>query len=483
MVGNLPVILNANGGKIVVDKRVLALWQEADGKNLSDLDVESTATESVNMILACLAEAGLLSRAGVEAPQQAALESHGDLVSVVIVSYNSLEWLEPCLNSLSAQTYSPIEVIVVDNASQDETADWIKTNYPDIVLLRIEKSYPLATAINRGIITASGRYFLILNPDVQLETDAVAHLVAVANQDQSCAAVAAKLRFTWAPQFLNGIGNSVGALSWGTDNCLGHLDLGQFDHWREVPSACFAATLIPKEAWQAVGTIDQSFPMYYEDSEWSYRARLFGYKVRTAPQAVVYHAFGSRIPAGADTDLSPAKLKHVVYGRLRFISKILGPRYFLRFLFSYLIEDIVRLGNYLLHGRWGSLYAYIQGWLEYLNSMPEIRSERRNLQSRRAVPDVDLFQIQKGIPVPLLYKGLPQLTRDIAAYHYLPLRNLENMRSLPEFEHLDDVHSQSKTRSGVSDYFRRIIGVVDNEGNARFFYRIFKHFQWYLRRP
>ncbi len=93
-----------------------------------------------------------------------------------------------------------------------------------------------------------GSTILLLNPDVQVEPDAVAHLVHKAASNPRCAAVAAKLRMLWTPAFLNGLGNQVGAISWGTDIGLGHLDLGQFAGWDEIPSACFAAALIPSRA-------------------------------------------------------------------------------------------------------------------------------------------------------------------------------------------------------------------------------------------
>ena len=102
----------------------------------------------------------------------------------------------------------------------------------------------MAGAVNRGVENAAGRYFLLLNPDVELEPNVIALMVNAVQDNPFCAAVTAKLKFLWAPAFLNGIGNFVGGFSWGTDIALGHLDMGQFDGVRQVPSACFAGTLI-----------------------------------------------------------------------------------------------------------------------------------------------------------------------------------------------------------------------------------------------
>lgn len=486
-VKNTPVILNQKGGKIVVDRKLISLWQAADGKSLAEIErysqEESLPSGTVYLAVACLVVAGLLDREGFNIPTEEILNLQGSMVSVVIVSHNSLEWLESCLHSLFTQTYSPIEVIIVDNASKDGSVDWIETNYPQVSIIQIDETCSLSKAINRGVLAASGDYYLLLNPDVQLKSDAVAQMVKVASREQECAAVAAKLRFSWAPAFLNGLGNSVGSISWGIDNGLGHLDLGQFDNWGEVPSACFAAALIPKKAWRSVGNVDERFPLYYEDSEWSYRARMLGNKVLTAPQAVVYHAFGDRVPSGIDSELTPAKQRQVVYGRLRFVTKILGYRFLFRFLISYFVEDLVRSIINLFRGRWRLIVASFMGWMDYFMTIPVLRKERNHLQSRREVDDIDLFRMQKVIPMPLILNGLPQLTWDIVANIYGPLVESGNLHLLPEFKYLNIDITSSAPQSGISGFLHRMKDIIDSEGFYSFFHRGWRYVQWILRQP
>src|SRR5690606_20872713 len=122
-------------------------------------------------------------------------------------------------------------------------------------------------AVNAGVAASSGTYVAILNPDIEVDPDAIGECVRVAEANPDAAAVAAKLMFWWAPAFLNGIGNRVDDASWGTDNFIGHLDLGQFDTLHDVPSVCFAATLVRRSAWDVIGWSDEAFPLYYEDAE------------------------------------------------------------------------------------------------------------------------------------------------------------------------------------------------------------------------
>ena len=433
---NRPVLSTQEGGQVAIDTTLLSLWEYADGKNLSEILAGFQTREANSDVtragLACLAEAGLLKRS--QEPEGRSLKAFtGALVSVVIVAYNSRDWLGECLPSLSAQTYSPIEIVIVDNGSVDDSSSWVNKYFPQVRVVRLEEVVSFARATNLGVSAAKGDFFLLLNPDVRLENDAVAHLVEPAQSNLAYAAVGAKLKFWWAPAFLNGLGNRVGAFSWGTDNGLGHLDLGQFDNWEEVPSACYAAALIPREAWEKVGPADEGFPMYYEDTEWSYRARLLGYKIAVAPKSVIYHAFGGRIPGGQDSGLSPTKLTNVVYGRLRFSIKLLD-RYLVRFLRNYLIEDCTNLLRSLFHGNLAIPRAYLKGWYRLAKDLPAILAERKSLKPRRVISDKNLFGLQSEMPITLAWNGLPELSWDILQRHYHPLMVSRRTRPMPEFD-------------------------------------------------
>ncbi|NLG71357.1 MAG: glycosyltransferase [Chloroflexi bacterium] len=433
-----PLLTTPQGGRVALDNTLHALWETANQRTLDEIlkefKAEYASDQTIRAGLACLAEAGLLIREGIHPPEKLLPErTSGPRVAAIIVSYNSREWLQDCLPSLLAQTYAPIEIIVVDNGSQDDTLTWLEQNYPQVKRIRLTVSASLSHAINCGAEQAAGsEYLLLLNPDITLEPDAVYQLVKSAEEDPECAAVAAKLRFTWAPAFLNGLGNQVGPFSWGTDNALGHLDLGQFDHVQEVPSACFAATLIRTAVWKKIGPADEGFPMYYEDAEWCYRARVLGYRIKAAPQAVIYHAFSGRTPTGDPEPLTPRKLKNVVYGRLRFAMKITGDQ-LPRFLRNYLLEDWANFSRLLLQRDWKSVRAYLGAWKDALLNLRSILEARRKLQTNRLIGDDILFGLQRELPMPYAWHGLPELTWDLVIHHYSPLIKSGKTKSMPEW--------------------------------------------------
>ncbi|GAB4524019.1 MAG: hypothetical protein Fur0018_07270 [Anaerolineales bacterium] len=432
-----PLLVTPQGGRVAVDARLLEIWRYAQERSLPDVltHFADLPPHGVRAALACLAEGGLLPRREAAPPVREsapARPSEGGRVSVVIVTFNSRAWLESCLASLLAQTYQPLEIIIVDNGSQDDTLPWLAARYPGLPRLTMPTPGPLAAAINAGVRHATGEYFLLLNPDVRLAPDAVAHLAAAAQAAPDAAALAPKLRFLGAPAFLNGIGNRVGRFAFGVDNALGHLDLGQFDHWRDLPSACFAAALIPRTAWEAVGALDEGFPLYYEDSEWSYRARLMGWRVLAAPQAVVYHAYGGHAEAHPAGELSAFKLERAAQGRYRFACKIPAAPW--RFLWTYAADDLLRCGLALLRARWEVLRAYRAAWAQVWRQRAALRAARAALQARRQVDDRALFALQRALPAPQVWRGLPELTWDSVLYEYLPCIQAGKTRSMPEFD-------------------------------------------------
>jgi len=259
---------------------------------------------------------------------------------------------------------------------------------------------------------------------------------------------------------------------------LGHLDLGQFDTWREIPSACFAAILIPRAAWEQVGALDERFPLYYEDLEWCYRARLFGYAIRAAPRAIVYHAFGARVQTGDEHGMSPRKLQNVVYGRLRFAVKLLHPLFLARFVSAYAIEDCCRFLFALLRLDARTARAYCDAWYDFLRGLPALLLERKVIQARRVRTDRELFDLQKKIPAPLIWHGLPELTWDIIRNHYSPLILAGETRPLPEFA---DVDMEKARREFVAQgLLARAYSIWCTEGLRVLLHRLGRYFQWRL---
>ncbi len=155
-----PHALTPQGGRVRLDDTLRDLWLAADGRSLADV-VASSHTgrlpeRTIRAALACLAEAGLLTRSAPKAGPSLPEPVHGRLVSAVIVAFDGRDWLARLLPTLLAQTYSPTEVIVVDNGSTDGTAEWLSASFPAIRTIVLGAPRSFAHAVNRGVAAANG---------------------------------------------------------------------------------------------------------------------------------------------------------------------------------------------------------------------------------------------------------------------------------------------------------------------------------------
>jgi len=482
--GNNLSLSISGGGSIIVDRPVLGIWQSADNKNISEIiDSINIGTPAERIVaLGCLSEAGLLARENQTNTASPEPVQHNSRVSIIIVSFNSQSWLADCIASIRSQSSQDFEIIIVDNASSDNTVPWLENYHPDIKIIKLEAIGSFAHALNAGVKAADGAFYLLLNPDVVLQPQALSEMIGIMDTYPESAAAASKLLLRSTPAFINGIGNYVGPVSWGTDLALGQLDLGQFDGMKLVPSACFAAALISAKAYVDIGPFDEGFPLYYEDSEWCYRARIYGYSIHAAPSAVGSHALGSTAADARKKRLSPAKIQQVVYGRLRFALKLLSPPYFLYFLCLYLLEDCTRMCAFLFTGRWDDLKGNIKAWLIFFQTIKDIYSERKVIQDRRVIIDKELFQLHKSIPPVLTWGGRPQLTLDIIRYEYLPKITVGQTRRIPEFDLLADYAPQPQLPTGLAGSFSRMKDIYSAQGLHALIHRISRLFQCYMMR-
>ena len=300
----------------------------------------------------------------------------GELVSVIVVTYNGEDYIRRCLQSIFYQNYRPIEVIVIDNASRDATVDLVKQDFPDCRLIILKKNRHYAAALNRGLEVAEGNYFLLLNQDIELAPDCISALLSKMKTTPRAGIVSPMMKFASLPGFINGLGNHISNRNWGSDNFINCVDVGQFRDLAELPSACFGAVFISREALREVGGLDEGYGSFYEDVDWSFRCWYQGWRIVPAPEAVVYHEFGGSYPEGR-------KLIFVVKNRLRLILKLFHGRVRLGFLKNYIIEDILNCIYFLRNKNFRSLACYGVAYLWLCFQLPSILWKRMKVMKKK----------------------------------------------------------------------------------------------------
>ncbi|HDP94442.1 MAG TPA: glycosyltransferase family 2 protein [Candidatus Aminicenantes bacterium] len=338
-------------------------------------------------------------------------------VSCVIVTYNSMRFIGANLQSLFEQTVKPYEVIVSDNGSRDGTLEFIRQHYPRVTVVENKRNLHYTGAVNAGARRTSGDMILILNDDVVMDANFLAQLLLrfEAEVDPSdVVGVTPQIRLHKTPGFTNGIGNVVRNHGWGADNFFGVVDVGQFEGMRTTASACFAAVLIKKEAWEKVGEMDENF-QFYDDVDWSFRAHMRGLRWLVAPRALIYHAFGGTYPSGG-------KITLVVKSRQRFVLKNLSGRIMLSFFRNYLKEDWRNLMLFMRNRRLTFL-RYLVAYAKLMGQLPGLIAYRL---THRRPKKADIIEFDQKSPPLVVFadaKNRPILNAGVirSYYYYLGL--------------------------------------------------------------
>ena len=210
-------------------------------------------------------------------------------VSVIIPVWNGERFLRPCLDAILAQGWDSLEIIAVDNGSQDGSAALISDHYPLVRLLRNQHNLGFAAACNQGVRQAGGDVLVLLNQDVQLNPGWLAAMLAVLS-DEKVGIAGCKLVYPDDTTIQHAGGYMEMPLWYGRHFGAGETDHGQWDEPRQVPFVTGAAWAMRRQLFLDLGSLDEGFyPAYYEDADLCYRARAHGYQILYVPTARAVH--------------------------------------------------------------------------------------------------------------------------------------------------------------------------------------------------
>lgn len=224
--------------------------------------------------------------------------------SVVVLNWNGKRFLKNLFDSLAKQTYprDKYEVIFVDNASKDDSVDFVRDSYPWVRIIKNKGNYGFAKGCNAGMVAARGKYIVLLNNDTKTEPKWLAELVRVADKKKA-GAVVSKLMFDKKRGFINNAGGFLQYdKTWpAIEQGINEKDNGQYDRIQEITAFCGASVLFNRKMLEQIGLLDEIFWMYFEDTDLSWRGQKKGWHYYLAPKSVLYHAHAGS--SGEDTPL------------------------------------------------------------------------------------------------------------------------------------------------------------------------------------
>lgn len=269
------------------------------------------------------------------------------MINIVIPNYNGYKLLKNCLDSLKNQTYSNFSIIVVDNASDDSSYNWLN-NYENVTLKKLDKNYGFSKAVNEGIKLSNSKYVVLLNNDTVVPENWLETLLGEIEKDESIFSVCSKMIRYNEKDKIDDAGDEYSILGWAYKIGDGK-NISSFRKSKYVFSSCAGAAIYRNSIFDEIGYFDEDFFAYMEDIDISYRAKIYGYKNRYCSEAKIFH-IGSAT-SGSKYNSFKVRLAarnnvYVLYKNMPFLQLIINmPFLIIGFLVKYLFFLKKGFGN------------------------------------------------------------------------------------------------------------------------------------------
>jgi GT2 family glycosyltransferase len=307
----------------------------------------------------------------------------GPLASVIVPTWNGAHLLPTCLDSLGRQSYAPVEIIVADGASTDDTRALVERAYPHVRLLQLRRNRGFAGNVNAGLRAARGEVLCLLNNDAEAEPNWVATCVESLQQHPSIGAVASKVLYA-DHRTINSAGDQLGRDGSPRQRGAGQPDGPEWDQVGPVFGATGGAAVYRRAMLADVGLMDEVFFMYLEDVDLAFRAQLAGWECLYQPAARVYHQGGAS---------ASGPLASFYNGRnlVRLLAKDLPAGLLPRLWPDILRYQARRAQQALRAWRGAAARATLRGQLVGLAELPWHVADRPPVQARRRVSDAHVY--------------------------------------------------------------------------------------------
>lgn len=306
-------------------------------------------------------------------------------VAVVILNWNGATYLEKFLDNVLVHSRNDEEeVIVADNASTDNSLEWLQANHPEVRIIRNRNNGGFAKGYNDALKQVDAQYYVLLNSDVEVTANWIEPVIQLMDDQQDVAAVQPKILAYHDKESFEYAGAAGGFIDkYGYPFCRGrvfqHLekDEGQYDDTREVFWATGACMFVRAKAYHELGGLDEDFFAHMEEIDFCWRLKQKGYRVMYTAESKVYHVGGGTLPKASSfkTYLNMRNNMVMLYKNLP--RKKLLPTLFLK-----LVLDGIAAIKFLWDGGMQDLMAVVRAHLYYYKMLPHLRQKRKMLQPR-----------------------------------------------------------------------------------------------------
>lgn len=224
-------------------------------------------------------------------------------VAVVILNWNGKKYLEQFLPALLATTYTPVEIVIADNGSTDDSISFLEQYYPALRLIRFTSNHGFAKGYNEALKQITASYYVLLNSDVEVQPGWLTPLVELMESNKQIAACQSKL-LAWHDKTKFEYAGAAGGWldKYGYPFAKGRIfdkmeeDKGQYDKAEPVFWASGACMCIRPAVFHEMKGFDEYFFAHQEEIDLCWRIQLAGYLIYSCPASVVYHVGGGTLP-------------------------------------------------------------------------------------------------------------------------------------------------------------------------------------------
>jgi len=300
--------------------------------------------------------------------------------SIIIVTWNGLHHLKTFLPSVCDTKYPDFEIILADNASTDGTVEWVKKNFPEVIISTFDDNYGYCGGNNRAVAGASKEILLFLNNDVKVHPDWLHGINNCFAKDELIGAVQPKLLSYTEPDHFEYAGAAGGFIDkFGYPYCRGRIfetvekDEKQYDESSEIFWASGAALAIKKDLFIQLHGFDEDFEFHMEEIDLCWRVHRSGSKVFFTPESTVFHLGGGSLAMG-----SPRKVYYNFRNNLFMLWKNYSTsELFLRFPIR-LKLDVIAAWKSLLSGNSSDFLAIAKAHLHFFAGIIKVHAKRRD---------------------------------------------------------------------------------------------------------
>jgi len=255
-------------------------------------------------------------------------------VAIVIPAHNNRGIIDACLASIRGQTYGDWECLVVDDASEDGTADWIRSRHAWVKVLESGTNLGPAHCRNMAVSRSPAEFIAFLDSDVILHPRWLEYTVGFLRANRDVAMVGGKLLYASNQAMVNSLGGAMSRIGLAWNEHEGATDVLPC---KPVESlfVCSAAAMVRRDCFEMAGGFDETFFYGYEDSDLGWSLNLLGFRVVSIPEAVAYHGVSETIGK-----MGERMVFHYCKNRLRSMLKNYGTACLARYLPIYLLYSV-----------------------------------------------------------------------------------------------------------------------------------------------